>query len=233
MVVVVKAASQKTLWSQLISMTNPLIIAALSLITIYIFINRFIVYCRLSHIPGPRFAPFSRIYHLILSSGGNQAHKCLELSQKYGQLCRTGPKHVITSSPELIRRMNAPRSLYRRSGWYDALRFKPRTDNMFSTRSEERHTELRRIMRAGYDGKENERLEVDIEAGIAGFIDLIEREYVFANGKGKLMDLAAVSQFWSMDTMGRLAFGQELGDCKDNRDNFGFIKAVQESVPMM
>lgn len=88
-------------------------------------------------------------------------------------------------------------------------------------------------MRAGYDGKENASLETEIESAIQGLIDLIEREYIYEHGKGKPMDFATVAQYFSMDAMGRIAFGQDLGDCKSNRDNYGFIKAVHDSVPMM
>lgn len=89
-------------------------------------------------------------------------------------------------------------------------------------------------MKAGYDGKENNRLEAEIDAGIQGFVDLIEREYVYSEeGKGKPMDIAVTAQYWGMDTMGRLAFGQEIGDCASNSDKYNFIKAVQDSTPMM
>lgn len=209
----------------------------LGCLLLYILVDRIIVYHRLSHIPGPIFAPLSRLPLFLISAGGSLSHDCLDLTRKYGPLCRIGPNHVLTSSPDLLRRMNAPRSPYRRSAWYGAVRAKPRIDTMLSTRSEAKHSELRRKMKAGYDGKENERLEPEIDAGIAAFVDLIEREYVYTteNGKtkGKPMDLALTALYWSNDAMGRIAFGKELGDCRDNKDNFDFIKAVRQGMPII
>ncbi|KAF2837633.1 cytochrome P450 [Patellaria atrata CBS 101060] len=209
----------------------PLLISLLAFALL--LYNRITTYLRLSHIPGPPLAPWTRLYHIHLNIGGRLHAACHDISRKYGSIARIGPRHVLTCDPDVLRRMNAPRSPYRRSHWYRALRFKPRVDNMFSTKDETRHMELRKTMAFGYSGKENAKLEEGIEAGIADFVELIETKYVSGRGECKVMDLAEKAQFWSMDTMGRLAFGEGLGHCRGDADVYGFMKAVEQSVPVM
>ncbi len=60
-----------------------------------------------------------------------------------GSLARLGPNELVTSDPNILRRMAAVRSPYRKSEWYDGLRFEPEYDSMISERNEEKHLELR------------------------------------------------------------------------------------------
>jgi hypothetical protein len=64
-----------------------------------------------------------------------------------GSLVRIGPNDLITSDPEILKTMGAPRSPYRRSDWYKALRVD--RENILSERDEDRHAKLRNKMAAG------------------------------------------------------------------------------------
>lgn len=48
-----------------------------------------------------------------------------------------------------MRRMLGVRSEYRRSDWYDGMRFNPFRDNVLSCRDEDEHAKLRSKMAAG------------------------------------------------------------------------------------
>lgn len=66
-----------------------------------------------------------------------------------GSLSRIGPKLLLTSDPDVMKRMLSVRSPYRRSDWYAGARFDPKYDNVGSQRNEEKHTQLRAKMAAG------------------------------------------------------------------------------------
>lgn len=66
-----------------------------------------------------------------------------------GSLARIGPNDLITSDPEVLRKMNAVRSPYRRSNWYVGMRLDPNRENVESERDEEKHALLRAKMAAG------------------------------------------------------------------------------------
>jgi hypothetical protein len=57
-----------------------------------------------------------------------------------GSLARIAPNTLVTSSPELIFRMNAARSPYTKGFWYAGLRLPPGQDNLFSQMDEKKHT---------------------------------------------------------------------------------------------
>lgn len=135
-------------------------------------------YRRLSHIPGNPLAAISRLW-LLKSLWGNRTHLNLfEVNLRYGPLVRIGPNRLVTSDPELFRRMSAPRSPYRRGLWNSTSRLTPGIDNVLSERQEGRHDELKKKMVAGYAEKENLRLESEIDERIHDLISLIERKYV-------------------------------------------------------
>jgi hypothetical protein len=68
---------------------------------------------------------------------------------KLGPLVRIGPNHLITDDPEVLRKMSAVRSPYRRSVWYNGLRLEHDYLNVASERDEDRHNDLRARMGAG------------------------------------------------------------------------------------
>ena len=203
----------------------------LALLTI---VNVIRSYRRLSHIPGPPLAAFSRLWLLGGLLGTRNHLNLFEASQKYGFLARIGPNHLTTSDPELFRRMNAARSPYRRSPWFDAMRFKPGSDNVLSERHEEKHEKLRKKMAAGYAGKENPRLENDIDERVRDLIRLIESKYICTREEpGKQMDFAEKAQFFTLDVISGLAFDQPFGNLIVDEDTHGYVKAAEDGIHMI
>jgi hypothetical protein len=124
---------------------------------------------RLRHIPGPPGAGWSKWWLFKHTWDGTMYIESAEQCFKYGacnmmlavmlavlwtdqyfiagSLVRIGPNDVVTCDPEILKAMGAPRSLYRRSDWYSALRVD--RENILSEKNEERHAMLRNKMAAG------------------------------------------------------------------------------------
>jgi hypothetical protein len=66
-----------------------------------------------------------------------------------GPLVRIGPSHLLTDDSEVLRKMSAARSPYRRSVWYDGIRLEHDYFNVVSERYENRHNDLRTKMGLG------------------------------------------------------------------------------------
>lgn len=60
--------------------------------------NRF----RLSGIPGPSLAAYTRLWKLYNAWKGDHHHTEIELHRKYGSLVRIGPRHISVSDPKAI-----------------------------------------------------------------------------------------------------------------------------------
>jgi hypothetical protein len=71
------------------------------------------------------------------------------LSITSGSIVRVGPNDLITSDPNLMKRMLNVRTPYKRSEWYDAMRLNPTKDNVLSMRNDDVHNQLRTKMAAG------------------------------------------------------------------------------------
>jgi hypothetical protein len=73
----------------------------------------------------------------------------MEANNTYGSLIRVGPNEVITNNPEVLRKVMSVRSAFTRGHFYNAMKFDPTRDNLFSMRDERAHTKLRAKMAAG------------------------------------------------------------------------------------
>ena len=62
---------------------------------------------------------------------------------------RIGPNDLVTNDAELLRKMWAVRSPYRKGPFYQAVRFDPTKDNLISMRDDDAHNVLRAKMATG------------------------------------------------------------------------------------
>ncbi|KAK1755440.1 cytochrome P450 [Echria macrotheca] len=186
---------------------------------------------RLRHIPGPFWAAFSR-WWLIRHVGGGRMHLDLrEVNEKYGRLARIGPDTLVTSDPDLLRRMLGVRTRYRRSDWYDAMRLDPAKDNVLSMRDDDRHNELRAKMAAGYSGKEVRDLEKHIDEMVQALVDLISRKYLSTNADYRPLDFGRKAQYFTLDVISNVAYGEPFGFLATDSDVHEYIQTTEENLP--
>ncbi|KAK0726232.1 cytochrome P450 [Apiosordaria backusii] len=126
-------------------------------------------------------------------------------NSKYGSTVRIGPNDLLTSDPDVIRRTSAARSKYLRSKWYKLSRLDPLDDAMFTTLDTKRHDELKAKLSAGYAGKDVPNLERDIDLKLREVREVLEGKVE----QGKNVDLARLSQHFTLDVISRIAFGHE------------------------
>ncbi|WZH43100.1 cytochrome P450 [Fusarium acuminatum] len=184
-------------------------------------------YNRLSNFKGPRLAAFSK-WWLIKRVGGGRAYLDFwEVTKKYGSIARVGPNDLVTDDPELMRHILNVRTEYRRSDWYDGMRFNPGSNNILSWRDEDEHFKLRSKMSAGYGGREVQDLEPKIDKNILAFIQLL-RKYADNN---KPVDLGRRAQFFTLDVISDLAFGEPFGFLETDSDVYKYIQITEETLP--
>ena len=87
--------------------------------------------------------------------------------------------------------------------------------------------------RPQYAGKENEALESTIDNEVLSFIELIERKYVSEDGHYCPMDLSKKAQYFTLDVITSLAFGQKFGYLEQDTDVHSYIKMTEDSMPVM
>ncbi|KAK1635288.1 cytochrome P450 [Colletotrichum phormii] len=211
---------------------NPLLLF-LTALFIYLGSLSYRSWNRLRHIPGPPGAALSKWWMLRNTLGG-QMHLALKRAcDDYGPVVRIGPNDLVTNDSEILRRMWAVRSPYRKGAFYEAVRFDPTRDNLISMRDDHEHNELRAKMAIGYSGKENEGLESAIDGQIQAFIRLIEERYVSTTGAFRPMDLCQKVQYLTLDIITSLAFGYHFGYVEQDADVHQYIQMTEQSMPAM
>ncbi|CAG9956833.1 unnamed protein product [Clonostachys rosea f. rosea IK726] len=198
-----------------------------------ILVQTLVQWYRLSHVPGPFWAAFSKAWMVRESLKGRQPQSIKAANDKYGSLVRIGPNELVTDDPEVLRRMNSLRGAYERGPWYDAMRFDPTRDNLFCMRDGEAHAKLRNKMTAGYAGKENESMEATIEHEIAKLVDLIETKYISSASDYRPMNFGQKGQFFTLDVISHLAFGHAFGYLQTDDDVYDYIKITTSFIPIM
>lgn len=76
-------------------------------------------------------------------------------------------------------------------------------------------------------------METTIETRIAKLIELIETKYLSTSKQYRPMDFARKTQYFTLDVISDLAFGQPLGYLEQDGDVYDYIKITGASIPAM
>ena len=142
---------------------------------------------------------------------------------------------LITTDPDLIRRMSAVRAPFTKGKWYSCLKLHPERENIVSLIDERQHAELRSRMAPGYAGKENQHLEQDIDEQLLKYLDLLHEKYVARPEEGifRTVDLSQITSFFTLDAISKIAFGQTFGFLDQDEDPFGYLKNLEQFLPAL
>jgi hypothetical protein len=218
------------------ALNSPIIIILGIFVTIFVtysFVSTIIAWHRLRSFAGPKLAGFSYLWIARATLSGRMWEIYRDVSRTYGSVARIGPNELITDDPEFLRRMSAARSTYIRSSWYELNRPDPYEHSMFSLRNTAAHDKLKAKTAAAYGGKENPMLEAEVDFVIAEMIGKIKSKYVGGAGRLVPLDFARMAQYFTLDSITKIAFGEEFGFLSNEKDMHGYLKTIEDLAPMM
>ncbi|KAF6792341.1 cytochrome p450 [Colletotrichum musicola] len=187
---------------------------------------------RLRHVPGPFLNSISLLPMNIITMGGKLSFRLKELGDKYGPLVRVGPNEVLFGDAESYRAISAVRSNFTKGPWYELSKVVPDTDSLFSMRDDEARKELKAKLSPGYAGRDNGGFEAGIDRIVKQFIHLVETKYVSTADDFRPMEFAHKSQYFALDVVGQLSFGEALGFVARDEDLWGYVKTNDETFPI-
>jgi hypothetical protein len=196
-------------------------------VIVYLLLSTIAAWYRLRHFKGPFPGGLSYFFIMKSTISGRMWEAYKDLNETYGPLARIGPNDLITDDPDIIRRMSAARSAYRRSGWYGAMKLNPYEDSLFSLRDTAAHDKLKHRCSAGYAGRENPTLESGVDFGISAFVDLIRRKYLSTETELKPLDFGRKTQYLTLDTITKIAFSREFGFLATDSDIHHYIENTE------
>ncbi|KAL1841739.1 hypothetical protein VTJ49DRAFT_6653 [Mycothermus thermophilus] len=240
-------------WALVVSTTTLLAYILSSLLAWY----------RLRHFPGPFLASFSHLWLARAFWSGRACETFVEAEARHGgggrrpprtpgtglgvgtgvmfdgSTIRIGPNELMTSDVEVIRRASAARGGYGRSRWYKMSSPDPHHEGMFSTLDGAVHDRLKAQTAAGYAGRDNPFLEKDMDYVVGILVEKIKTKYAVRGGEEEgerskpFLDLATITQYFTLDSIAKLAFGEEFGLVREERDIHGHLAMLHEVTPVL
>ncbi|KAM3533367.1 hypothetical protein MY4038_003374, partial [Beauveria bassiana] len=190
---------------------------------------------RLRHIPGPWSAPWSVWWQLRGAMSGVFPQTLKEATDRYGPLVRIGPNQLVSSDPEVLRRMSAVRGNYVKARFYKAARVVPGVDNVVSALDEDKHKTMRAQMNSTFTVKGDEEygFEAAMDRQIQNFVTMLETKYTSAESEIRPVDMAEKIQFLALDIIGDISLGKPFGYLKQDRDLYNFNEINMSSLPIL
>lgn len=214
------------------SLTVLVAAAILCLITAWCTVSSIRSYRRLSHIPGPYSAHFSKWWMIRATAAGEMPFRLADVCRQCGSLVRIGPNHLVTDDAETLRMINGLRSPFVRSEWYNATAFSHDINHVFCERDDELHAERRTKLIPGYSTREIEGMENAIDARIEDFCALIERKYLSDGTAFRPVDLARICSYFTLEVIYTLAFGNTMGFLEHDADVYGYLENQKSMLPV-
>ncbi|KAI0851282.1 cytochrome P450 [Daldinia vernicosa] len=201
------------------SLVYFLIFPILGLLLSSLVYLRFLAWYRLRHVDGPWLASLSYLWLLWATFKQGQGISFTKLDQEYGSLVRIGPKDLITSDPEIIRRMSAARSRYQH----------PYYASLFSMTDTGEHAKVRARMSSGYRNKDSTTIE-GVDEQLAEFVALIRRKYLSSDHELRSLDLASKITFLAIDVLSKVAYGRAFGYLRTDSDVHGHVESMETAI---
>ncbi|EME40284.1 hypothetical protein DOTSEDRAFT_91489 [Dothistroma septosporum NZE10] len=210
---------------------------AAALFILYHTITAFYTWRRLASIPAPSWiAHISNLWVARVTYSGRQYWVHRDLHKKHGPLVRVGPNSIVTNDPNVIRKITGVNEGWHRDSYYKTGKFNPYHDNLFSRLSPKEHTWAKSRTIAAYSGRETPDLEIGVNELVKTLLEKIENGY--ANHADALptlplMNLGKTSNYFTIDVITRLAFGEAFGYLSEEKDHFNFLASLHDLWPQM
>lgn len=150
----------------------------------------------LRRVPGPYWAAWSNLWRCRDAFQGEAHVSSIELHRKYGKLVRVGPNAISVSDPEMIPVIYNTSGEFTKTGFYPLQSItwhKRQQVNVFSTRDEAVHREMKRKTATAYTAHALLKMEREIdECG-----DLLVEQMRKCVHAGKTFDLGAWLLYYS------------------------------------
>ncbi|KAF3019341.1 hypothetical protein E8E14_010372 [Neopestalotiopsis sp. 37M] len=131
--------------------------------------------------------------------------------------------------------MAGARSEYGRDSWYKGGRFNPYHDSVFTLTNQADHKERKTKIVGAFVGREAPLIETGVNEQVLSLLKVIRDNHLCSPGtnQNKVLDFAPLSNYFTMDAISKVAFGQEFGFLKANDDLYGLLREVRENWPRL
>ncbi|KAB8068606.1 cytochrome P450 [Aspergillus leporis] len=198
------------------------ILLVLGLVVVRVVTNQF----RLSGIPGPSLAAYTRLWKLHDVWKGDNHHTEINLHRQYGPLVRIGPRHISVSDPKAIPIIYGINKGFTKTAFFPIQSIswnKAPQMNLFSTRDERYHRDQKRPIASAYSMSSILEMESSVDSCTGIFLSQIRKMIATKTP----IDIGMWLQYYAFDVVGELVFAQKLGFLEQGQDVDKMIETIR------
>lgn len=197
---------------------------ASTILVVYVVYNLYLH--PLASLPGP-FISRSGLwsYRINRAIRRDASFEYDKLHETYGDYVRMGRNQVMTTDPSTVPLLYGHSSKWVKSGFYHLFRLGPPKGIMSET-DVKKHAALRRASSSAF----SMNALVELESSVDTMADLFFQRLDEFSAKGKPWDAGLWLQWYAMDVVGELAFGQHFGLLETSTDDNQLIEALDNFI---
>ncbi|KAK3393990.1 cytochrome P450 [Podospora didyma] len=208
-------------------MVSPLFGAAVAAIVFYAAFAVIAQYGKLRHIKGPFPAAFTNLWRTKIQFVGPFQPTLHKLHKKYGSLVRIGPNTISFSDPRDVATVFSPRGSFPKADSYGTARAfinGESVGSIMTIQDEEKSKAVRRAIGNAFITKNMQDYEEDIDITINALVESLRRH------AGTPINLFEQMQLFQLDTMLKMAFGENPGHLLHERDVLGLSMIANQRM---
>lgn len=196
----------------------------LSILTTSVVAYRLSPFHPLAKYPGPLIARVTRLWAVYKAYGRQQHVYYHELHEKYGEVVRTGPDHLMVRNAKAIPIVYGPgANRWHRGGRHVATK-REGGSNMIDLVIPAEHTQRRKYWERAFTPTAVKDYEPMIEKRVSQLVSALDAR------KGQNIDLAGWVSFFAVDFMGDLAYDSAFNMLEKGVDEENFQHNLEKGV---
>ncbi|KAK2051346.1 cytochrome P450 [Colletotrichum caudatum] len=181
----------------------------------------------LQNIPGPWLARYTSLYRLRLVYKGDAPFKYQKLHQIYGEIVRTGPKHVSIANPDMIPVIYGIVKGFNKTPFYTTMSLTyqgQQMNSMFTELDPDEHKRLKSSVAQLFSMTNVRNYETYADECTAIFLNAMN------DIEGQKIDLAHWLQWYAFDVISSITFRRRFGFLEERRDVENMIGKINEGL---
>lgn len=183
---------------------------------------------KLTRIPGPQLASFTKLWRVWKSTKGGLHTLYIDLHKKYGSVVRVAPNIVSLSNPDYISIIYNIKETFPKSGFYalQSIIYHDRTEpSLFSETNPDAHRSDKRKVGSAYSIS----ILLEFEDAFDRCVEAFMQQMGGFSDSGQVFDLGVWLQYLAFDVVGEVSFGKKLGFLEQGQDVDGMIADITAS----
>ncbi|KAJ4304990.1 hypothetical protein N0V90_000518 [Kalmusia sp. IMI 367209] len=148
-------------------------------------------------------------------------------NKQYGPITRIGPKQVLLSDPEAIRKVLRVGTDFKRGPWFDTFQLSPGNMSIVAERDPQRHKVIRHALNPSMSGQALSKMETIIDRNVKEWIQFIEAKHASQGHTYRPFDLSKSIKYLTLDAVVEASVGAKFSFFKSDSDPFGFLNQIE------